>query len=282
MRSEVKEKKPVTGKRESSGKDATMSWSESRQHHMIDAESEGRTIVLSNPSPSRVCFSGSPSHREQSGIRCMRVCLPNSCSCSVPLPTDFHSPLLCVTSNKRRGCSAACSSASSASAIQPQSSSQSHRVSPLFRLLSQSPLTTVPPAVHSLSSTGLNKFSPKTRKMGEAKKSKGGFDMKEFGKDFVAGGIAAAVSKTAVAPIERVKLLLQVQHVSKQIAAGQQYKGECERRARTRGFGLRNVPDMLSFRKVNLSLKQPIAAVDILLLSLPVTHDFCSLIPSVP
>lgn len=31
-----------------------------------------------------------------------------------------------------------------------------------------------------------------------------------FMKDFLAGGIAAAISKTAVAPIERVKLLLQV------------------------------------------------------------------------
>lgn len=31
-----------------------------------------------------------------------------------------------------------------------------------------------------------------------------------FLKDFLAGGIAAAISKTAVAPIERVKLLLQV------------------------------------------------------------------------
>ncbi|KAK2114954.1 hypothetical protein P7K49_005579 [Saguinus oedipus] len=30
-----------------------------------------------------------------------------------------------------------------------------------------------------------------------------------FLKDFLAGGVAAAVSKTAVAPIERVKLLLQ-------------------------------------------------------------------------
>ncbi|CAK1597900.1 unnamed protein product [Parnassius mnemosyne] len=46
-----------------------------------------------------------------------------------------------------------------------------------------------------------------------------------FAKDFLAGGISAAVSKTAVAPIERVKLLLQVQHVSKQIAADQRYKG---------------------------------------------------------
>lgn len=34
--------------------------------------------------------------------------------------------------------------------------------------------------------------------------------MVSFLKDFLAGGIAAAISKTAVAPIERVKLLLQV------------------------------------------------------------------------
>lgn len=46
-----------------------------------------------------------------------------------------------------------------------------------------------------------------------------------FAKDFLAGGISAAVSKTAVAPIERVKLLLQVQAASKQIAADKQYKG---------------------------------------------------------
>jgi len=46
-----------------------------------------------------------------------------------------------------------------------------------------------------------------------------------FLKDFAAGGIAAGISKTAVAPIERVKLLLQVQHASKQIAKDKQYKG---------------------------------------------------------
>lgn len=53
------------------------------------------------------------------------------------------------------------------------------------------------------------------------------FDSVGFLKDFAAGGISAAVSKTAVAPIERVKLLLQVQHISKQIAADQRYKGKC-------------------------------------------------------
>lgn len=50
-------------------------------------------------------------------------------------------------------------------------------------------------------------------------------DPMSFMKDFVAGGISAAISKTAVAPIERVKLLLQVQHVSKQISVDQRYKG---------------------------------------------------------
>ena len=53
-----------------------------------------------------------------------------------------------------------------------------------------------------------------------------GIDVTSFAKDFIAGGISAAVSKTVVAPIERVKLLLQVQHVSKQIAADKQYKGK--------------------------------------------------------
>ncbi|XP_029055401.1 ADP,ATP carrier protein-like isoform X2 [Osmia bicornis bicornis] len=48
---------------------------------------------------------------------------------------------------------------------------------------------------------------------------------KSFLVDFLAGGISAAVSKTAVAPIERVKLLLQVQHTSKQIRPEDRYKG---------------------------------------------------------
>jgi len=50
-------------------------------------------------------------------------------------------------------------------------------------------------------------------------------DPVSFMKDFLAGGISAAISKTAVAPIERVKLLLQVQYASKQIAVDQRYKG---------------------------------------------------------
>lgn len=36
------------------------------------------------------------------------------------------------------------------------------------------------------------------------------FDVKKFLVDLATGGTAAAISKTAVAPIERVKILLQV------------------------------------------------------------------------
>lgn len=48
---------------------------------------------------------------------------------------------------------------------------------------------------------------------------------KNFLQDFLVGGISAAISKTAVAPIERVKLLLQNQAASTQITADKQYKG---------------------------------------------------------
>merc|ERR1712176_514207 len=43
--------------------------------------------------------------------------------------------------------------------------------------------------------------------------------------DFLLGGVSAAVSKTIVAPIERVKLLLQVQDNIKDIPADQRYNG---------------------------------------------------------
>jgi hypothetical protein len=51
------------------------------------------------------------------------------------------------------------------------------------------------------------------------------FNIVQFTKDLLVGGVSAGVSKTVVAPIERVKLLLQVQHVSTQIAPDQRYKG---------------------------------------------------------
>ncbi|KAL8207023.1 UNVERIFIED_CONTAM: hypothetical protein K2H54_040130 [Gekko kuhli] len=74
------------------------------------------------------------------------------------------------------------------------------------------------------------------------------FDPVAFGKDLMAGGVAAAVSKTTVAPVERVKLLLQVQASSKQIRADQQYKGMIDcfvRIPREQGF--------LSFWRGNLA-----------------------------
>lgn len=70
----------------------------------------------------------------------------------------------------------------------------------------------------------------------------------EFLKGFAAGGVAAVVSETMTAPIERVKLLLQVQAVSQQIAAKDQYKGliDCFVRVqREQGF--------LSFWRGNLA-----------------------------
>ncbi|PIO59500.1 ADP/ATP translocase 1 domain protein, partial [Teladorsagia circumcincta] len=57
------------------------------------------------------------------------------------------------------------------------------------------------------------------------KKEKKAVDIKKFCVDLLTGGTAAAISKTAVAPIERVKLLLQVQDASKTISAEKRYKG---------------------------------------------------------
>eukprot|EP00958_Prasinococcus_capsulatus_P029074 scaffold7253_cov385-Prasinococcus_capsulatus_cf.AAC.8 len=44
---------------------------------------------------------------------------------------------------------------------------------------------------------------------------------KNFVKDFLAGGISAAVSKTVVAPIERVKMLIQTQDANPRIMSGE-------------------------------------------------------------
>ena len=44
-----------------------------------------------------------------------------------------------------------------------------------------------------------------------------GFD---FVRDFLIGGVSAAISKTCVAPIERVKLLLQTQDANKKMQDG--------------------------------------------------------------
>ncbi|KAL0616427.1 ADP/ATP translocase 2 [Plecturocebus cupreus] len=69
-----------------------------------------------------------------------------------------------------------------------------------------------------------------------------------FAKDFLAGGVATAISKMAVVPIERVKLLLQVQHASKQITADKQYKSIIDRVVR-----IPKEQEVLSFWRDNLA-----------------------------
>jgi len=62
---------------------------------------------------------------------------------------------------------------------------------------------------------------------------------KDFMLDFIAGGVSAAVSKTVVAPLERVKLLLQIQDAHKSIKEADRYKGfsDCFSRVyREQGF----------------------------------------------
>jgi solute carrier family 25 (adenine nucleotide translocator) protein 4/5/6/31 len=56
--------------------------------------------------------------------------------------------------------------------------------------------------------------------MGEGARKTGNFAV-----DFMVGGVSAAISKTVAAPIERVKLLLQLQDANRQIAADKRYKG---------------------------------------------------------
>ena len=63
--------------------------------------------------------------------------------------------------------------------------------------------------------------------------------MVSFLRDFALGGVSGAVAKTATAPIERVKILLQLQAVSTQIAEDKRYKGivDCFRRVpKEQGF----------------------------------------------
>jgi len=70
---------------------------------------------------------------------------------------------------------------------------------------------------------------------------KQGKSMKEFGLDFMMGGVSAAVSKTAAAPIERVKLLIQNQdEMIKSGRLSEPYKGigDCFKRViADEGFG---------------------------------------------
>merc|ERR550539_646276 len=82
----------------------------------------------------------------------------------------------------------------------------------------------------------------------------------DFVLDFIAGGISAAVSKTVVAPLERVKILLQIQDASKHIPKDQQYKGMIDCFARVnkeQGF--------LSFWRGNLAAGGAAGATSLLI-----------------
>lgn len=80
------------------------------------------------------------------------------------------------------------------------------------------------------------------RVLAAAPKEKDAFNAKKFFADLAAGGTAGGISKTIVAPIERVKLLLQTQDANPLIASGQvpRYTGiiNCFTRvAREQGVG---------------------------------------------
>lgn len=85
-----------------------------------------------------------------------------------------------------------------------------------------------------------------------------------FVQDFLVGGVSAAVSKTVVAPIERVKMLLQVQDANKYMAAEDKYKGitDCFSRVyKEQGFisfwrgNLANVIRYFPTQAMNFALK---------------------------
>lgn len=88
----------------------------------------------------------------------------------------------------------------------------------------------VPPAL-SISSMGASPIASVTQPLKlpphapSAPKKRQDSALGSFLVDFLAGGISGAVAKTATAPIERVKLILQTQDASAQIAADKRYKG---------------------------------------------------------
>merc|ERR1712071_86755 len=72
---------------------------------------------------------------------------------------------------------------------------------------------------------GIQIKDPKNTHLQMFVKGESGKYKKTFVVDFALGGISAAISKTVVAPIERVKLLLQVQDNIKGIDPASKYKG---------------------------------------------------------
>jgi len=91
-----------------------------------------------------------------------------------------------------------------------------------------------------------------------------------FALDFLLGGVSAAISKTAVAPIERVKLLLQVQASNPQIKPEDRYTGigNCfSRVSKEQGFAslwrgnLANVVRYFPTQALNFAFKDAIKSV---------------------
>ncbi|PAV90717.1 hypothetical protein WR25_05498 [Diploscapter pachys] len=100
-------------------------------------------------------------------------------------------------------------------------------------------------------------------------------DAVRFSKDFVAGAFAAAIAKTVVAPIERVKLVLQLQSGQETIAVDKRYKGMVDcfiRLPKEQGFLsfwrgnwvniLRACSQSLGFAFINYFKKWFVAGVD--------------------
>lgn len=82
--------------------------------------------------------------------------------------------------------------------------------------------------------------------------------------DFILGGVSAGFSKTLIAPIERVKLLLQLQDASKSIESSKKYTGiiDCFRRVYaeqgTLSFWRGNLSNVIRYfpgQAINFSLK---------------------------
>uniref|UniRef100_A0A183BJ28 ADP/ATP translocase 1 n=1 Tax=Globodera pallida TaxID=36090 RepID=A0A183BJ28_GLOPA len=89
--------------------------------------------------------------------------------------------------------------------------------------------------------------------------------LKRFGRDFAAGAVAACVAKTVIAPVERVKLILQLQTSQHTIAVASRYAGMVDcfvRLPREQGFrsfwrgNLSNVARAASQESLGMAFKE--------------------------
>uniref|UniRef100_A0A914GYM1 ADP/ATP translocase n=1 Tax=Globodera rostochiensis TaxID=31243 RepID=A0A914GYM1_GLORO len=89
--------------------------------------------------------------------------------------------------------------------------------------------------------------------------------LRRFGRDFAAGAVAACVAKTVIAPVERVKLILQLQTSQHTIAVASRYAGMVDcfvRLPREQGFrsfwrgNLSNVARAASQESLGMAFKE--------------------------